>query len=786
MVQRKEWLIIIVLFICFLTFFFWQNILSGIPFIPTDIIYQFSPWQGMMPLSLKPQNPIVSLDFMLQLYPWYQFAREKIRQGIIPLWNPYTGSGSPFLANLQSSIFYPTVLVHYLLPLNEGYFLGLLLNLLIGGLSFYYLMRLHGASSFAAFAGAMIFTFNGFTIKWLTVKHTTTFVLLPLILVWIESYCRSGKKSNLVLLSVTVGVMFLGGILETPTFILFVSLLYMIIRLVQNHDVRQDLSQIVQKFSVLVLFIVLGGFLAQAQLLPFMKNMVGSAAYNKRQAISAENDFTTLPFSALINFVVPKFYGHMPEGNQWYNRVNVNNRVNHGYCGIISLMLALLGLISGRKSALYLVSVLFLILSVGFIFKFPLIYHILRHLPGFGLSRAFRFLSIYLLAISILAVIGLDQFRKVMKFRTLNMVSVFFLISLLSLSTGFYLYYSALIIKLNTYIHFMTQVKVLVFFTVTGIIILHLMKRKQKIGIYISFLIFLNFCDVFLFLGDWNPSRPAHLIYPRTEALSFLERDQDIFRVLPLGFTLPPNSSLIYSLSDIRSYDPLISVRYRRYLSLIDQKANEHLYIMWNYDSKLIDLLNVKYILLPPNQHLDKWDRHNKTRHAAEKFKLAYRGDLTIYQNKGCLPRAFMVHEIQVFDDAARAIAQLQDPEFDPRKAVIIEDSGIQNRTFPDGEATVKVIELQDHKIKVQVSSLSDGCLVLAQNYSPGWKVFVDGQEQDLHQVNFILCGVLMKAGQHVVEFKYQPSSFLLGLFATLLSLLLLTTFSLAGCRQRL
>ena len=42
------------------------------------------------------------------LYPNYRFAAEYLHQGIIPLWNPYLYSGTPFAADIQSGLFIPS------------------------------------------------------------------------------------------------------------------------------------------------------------------------------------------------------------------------------------------------------------------------------------------------------------------------------------------------------------------------------------------------------------------------------------------------------------------------------------------------------------------------------------------------------------------------------------------------------------------------------------------------------------------------------------------------------
>src|SRR5579871_4297693 len=55
-------------------------------------------------------------DILLYFHPMASFARESLRQGRLPLWNPYILCGQPFLGNPQMGVFYPTSLLLCFLP----------------------------------------------------------------------------------------------------------------------------------------------------------------------------------------------------------------------------------------------------------------------------------------------------------------------------------------------------------------------------------------------------------------------------------------------------------------------------------------------------------------------------------------------------------------------------------------------------------------------------------------------------------------------------------------------
>src|SRR5690349_934189 len=49
-----------------------------------------------------------------------EFAAAEIRAGRLPLWNPYLMSGTPFVGNFQSAIFYPPNAIYLLMPATDA------------------------------------------------------------------------------------------------------------------------------------------------------------------------------------------------------------------------------------------------------------------------------------------------------------------------------------------------------------------------------------------------------------------------------------------------------------------------------------------------------------------------------------------------------------------------------------------------------------------------------------------------------------------------------------------
>lgn len=77
---------------------------------------------------------------------------------------------------------------------------------------------------------------------------------------------------------------------------------------------------------------------------------------------------------------------------------------------------------------------------------------------------------------------------------------------------------------------------------------------------------------------------------------------------------------------------------------------------------------------------------------------------------------------------------------------------------------SVGTIELTNYKpdhLTYQSSNSGEGIAVFGEIYYPeGWKVYIDGEETDYLRVDYFLRGLVVPAGEHTIEFKFEPSSY--------------------------
>jgi uncharacterized membrane protein YfhO len=78
-----------------------------------------------------------------------------------------------------------------------------------------------------------------------------------------------------------------------------------------------------------------------------------------------------------------------------------------------------------------------------------------------------------------------------------------------------------------------------------------------------------------------------------------------------------------------------------------------------------------------------------------------------------------------------------------------------------DSTATIKVTEYLNDKITYTSSSNTNQFAVFSEVYYPhGWNAYIDGQKADYIKVDYVLRGMSVPAGNHTIEFRFEPQSY--------------------------
>ena len=99
--------------------------------------------------------------------------------------------------------------------------------------------------------------------------------------------------------------------------------------------------------------------------------------------------------------------------------------------------------------------------------------------------------------------------------------------------------------------------------------------------------------------------------------------------------------------------------------------------------------------------------------------------------------------------------------------------------------SAARIVRYDPERVVTRARSSGPGMLILSDNDYPGWKATVDGNPADVERVDYLFRGVPLGAGEHTVEFRYQPLSWRIGWIVSLASLLVLVAVVVSGLRRR-
>jgi hypothetical protein len=136
-----------------------------------------------------------------------------------------------------------------------------------------------------------------------------------------------------------------------------------------------------------------------------------------------------------------------------------------------------------------------------------------------------------------------------------------------------------------------------------------------------------------------------------------------------------------------------------------------------------------------------------------------------VQRNPDALGAAWFIKNIRYVNGPIEAIRALDN--LNPKDTVIVDNAfkaTITNQPAFDSAATIKLVSYENDAIKYTTSAKSNQFAVLSEVYYPeGWNAYIDGKETSYANVNYILRGIAVPAGEHTIEFKFEPASYYTG-----------------------
>ena len=234
--------------------------------------------------------------------------------------------------------------------------------------------------------------------------------------------------------------------------------------------------------------------------------------------------------------------------------------------------------------------------------------------------------------------------------------------------------------------------------------------------------------------------------------LGILKDKAPDFRVLNVTISTFNDASTSYFHKSIGGYH---GAKMRRYQELIDHQISKEMQQISQKLSKVksataldsvflgcnaLNMLNTKYLIYNPN--------------AAP------------LPNTHALGSAWLVDDYKIVDNADQEIAAIG--QIDPSKEVVVNKkfgNDLTGLTFKkDTTAIISLTSYSPNKLEYNFRGTGNHVAVFSEIYYPkGWNAYLDGKNVPYFQADYVLRAMAVPAGNHKIEFRFEPKSFMLG-----------------------
>ena len=664
------------------------------------------------------------------------FFSKTIIDGRLPLWNPHTFGGWPFLANPQAQVFYPTSLLYLWMPLPQALISELILHLLLAAFGTYALARYaYGISQGSSVLAALTFCLSGTVFGHVYRGHPHIIMSLsyiPLLSLAIDRAAthfagiqswRTERSDNSVGISFRRLWQTLADIGPWPwpwlaSLLLALQLLTGGLQMVWLGMLFIGLSRLVHLIfcaapdwrrwsrEVLLLFGVslVGLCVAAAQLMPSLELAQLSSRPLQDYAYAATASYEPRQLQTMLNPGVTPDGAPAPGGN-------------YGYAGLLTIVLTFFGIIAAlrdrRLAVLLPVGVFFFLFMLGsYAFLFPLLF---KYFPTVDVFRApARAMTIVHLIMSLLAAAGLDAIIRRLFGRTRRYT-------------------------------WAAPATIICVCAIVWLDLVYVAQMKKELL-----------------------TIPEHQTLDSPEQVSharILQQDPSWFRYWFYPGRLRDNHAFAVDARSVGGYDVMIPGRFERFIRFMTDAELEQ---------TGLTRLNPKSFVTTPSPFPFKI--------LGVKY-VDYGDQVVTRQEPGAqqsLSRGWFVNEVKWVENEIEALRLMRSDNFKPYREVVFEAAVSEslNKAAAQNLARrepveVRVTELTPEQLIVQVAPHASGYLVLAEMFYPGWRAEIDGVRLPMHRCNSILrCLQLEDSATPVqITIEFRPTSLRLGLAVSLTSI---------------
>ncbi|MFI5451791.1 YfhO family protein [Pedobacter sp. UC225_61] len=246
-----------------------------------------------------------------------------------------------------------------------------------------------------------------------------------------------------------------------------------------------------------------------------------------------------------------------------------------------------------------------------------------------------------------------------------------------------------------------------------------------------------------------SKSALANYFQPR-DVDNFIMADKDPnFRVYDQSINTFQDASTSSFHKTIGGYH---AAKLKRYDELIQNQFSK------SVNQDVLDMLNAKYFITQDPQN----------------------GSYKMSRNTTALGNAWIVKGVQFVKNSDEEMKAIN--SFDPKNEAIVDEQYKKlidtTRLGADPTAFIKMENYHPDHIEYSYSAPRDAIAVFSEiYYDKGWNMYVDGKEKPYFRADYVLRAAQLEAGNHKVEFKFEPKSYYLGEKISLTGSILLLGF---------
>jgi len=749
--ERTFWLAAALIFALFAGLLYFPVFSGRIPF-PAELVLQFPAWSGATPPTGWSYADIG--DLVTFFYPSRVFAAQAVKQGTLPLWNPLSLSGEPFLANAQSSLFYPPNVLYYLLPVAGAWSALLLLRTFLAALFMAVFVRSIGGSKAGSVFSGITFASCGFMTAWQGQPMGDAAMWLPVVCFAIHKLYETRSARLVTVTALAFAMPVLAGHPEMAAHVTLtgIGLALMLSLAPAKPNTWHPDSRFVASFALAG---VLSLGIASIQMIPTIEwlQQMGTAFRWVWPPLSPHQIFAWVSRDILRS----------------PNSAGINIPESATYMGMVSILAVPLAVFHRSKFYIAFFAVI-AACALAVAYGVEPMHELVSQVPVLWGVKNSRLVFVANFAFAGLGGLGISALDAQISWTGRKRVLAFTLVG-----TVFALMF-ALVYRLQKTTAFKVGFLHRPSFSRTLLILGAVFLLWKLLGGLRGRMFQIAVCALAMFdlgtfaFGYTGFAQPSD-IYPRSLVFdSLANQDKSQFRIIDLAGPFPLNTHVPYGLPAADGYEVRLTQYQQLFVRGVIADADGISFALdrvLQMQDRRLDMLNVKYLVIMAS------DASRMS--ASDRFLPVFNnGAVAIFENKSVLPRAWIVPAsgIEVLPGLDSQLNWLTQPAFDPTSEVLLsrtpaviaaEERGLRT-------ATVDIVKSGINEIALSTQTSHPAMLIVSQTYYPGWKATIDGTETEIMAADMALTGVPIPPGSHLVRLVFQPASFRIGLWLTILS----------------